>query len=656
MEKRLLQLFLLVIMALALVSFGAIEIPLNNLGDLNVDVAFQLALPYFFEQKLQFGEQVVFTYGPWGILLTAFLSPNTLTVVLLFRIALVICVFLALGNLPNRDSDRHSRIVFLSGAVGMVLLWMTGQRDSYLLFPALFVAYQRFLAVVATQHITKSERSIDPLLSIALTLLAGWAALAKFNIFVVSTVAFLLILIDDLKRRNWPLLPATYVVAILVGWLGADQSLVNLPLWVLRCLDLSNGYADAMAKGFFIPYSAGLVAIYYMAVSLIIFSSFAVAALHSWSSSAVLSLIFTLFVCAVSIKHGMGGNQIEQSLAVLVAVLWFVCQLLFISPAPNGAPGIKPWRRFGLTAAITALVFLAMVGAKTNFPIVGPHQIVADIRGNFSLMVNTMRGIPNDTWNGTLARVHRFWASPTVPTKQTIDVYPHYTGLVIGREGLRYVPRPAFLSLNAHTFKLALLNAGHLEGISAPDLLLFQVLPKERKVNNRHPALADGPSWPLLLSQYVPEHADDEFLLLKKRDLKLHIDRQLLIEADLKMGERLVLPHGASNLLWAEVDISRSAAGELLHVIYKSPHVLLESHMADNATHSFQIIPALGKVGFVMSPLVQNNAAFARLYQRESLPGDIVKSIIMSSPEAPAFFWKSTFKIKLYNLKVDLRP
>jgi hypothetical protein len=420
----------------------------------------------------------------------------------------------------------------------------------------------------------------------------------------------------------------------------------------MRCLDLSTGYADAMSKGFFIPYGAGLVVVYYSAVALIMFAAFSAAALQCWRLPALLSLLFSLFVCAVSVKHGMGGNQIEQSLAVLAAVLWFVCLLLIMPTSGNADQGKNRWRRFGLATAMTALLLLSVVGAKTNFPIVNLRQSLAEMRGNASLLALTLRGETTDRWNETLAKAHKFWQPTDVLGSRTIDVYPQHTGVVIGREGFNYTPRPAFLSLNAHTYELSKLNAHHLEASTSPEIILFQVLPSELAVNNRHPALADGPSWPLLLSRYTPENSGNEFLLLKKRLMPLSMARKLLLDISLKMGETVNLPQSAGNLFWTEVEVDRSLTGNIFHALYKSPHVLLESRMADNATHIFQIVPELGRAGFLMSPLVQNNAAFAELYSGRTMVRDIVRSITINSPEAPDYFWKKTIRLRLWSLQI----
>jgi hypothetical protein len=648
----LIRMMLLAIMLVALVPFGSPRWNLNNLGDLNVDLAFQLALPYFLEQHLQFGDQIVFTYGPWGILRSAFSGSIFHTLFLLFRVALATSVFLAFCILSNRCS---SRVVAWGGAVGLVLLWVTGQRDSYFLFPAVLVAYQHLAASIASDESkVLPARRWELLFWIALSMLSGWVSLTKFTVFIVASAAYLLVLVEDIRRRRWPVLPFAYVVALMMAWLGAGQNPAYLQLWVLRCLDLSNGYVDAMSKGFFIPYDAMLVAIYYGAVVLIALVAFSAAAWHRWRSAAMLSLLFTLFLCATSVKHGLGGNQIEQSLALLATVLWFVIQLFFLRSEQDVRSGFRGWRVLATSSALAASLCLTVVAARTNFPIDNLWQAVVDMRTNASLLTHASRDIFTDHWDAALEDAHRLWQPATMPKGQTIDVYPQQTGVVIGREGLRYSPRPAFLSLNAHTSALAMLNARHLEEKNtAPDLILFQVLPRERAVNNRHPALADGPSWPLLLSHYVSENADDEFLLLKRRSSPLRMTRQLLVDANLQLDESVILPQDRGNLIWAELEVKRSPLGDIVHALYKSPHVLLKSRTADNVTHAFQIVPELGQAGFLISPLVQNNAAFIELYRDRQERADTIRSITVSSPEAPDFFWKRTFRLRLWSLNID---
>lgn len=643
---------LLVVMLLAMAPFGSPEVKLDNLGDLNVDIAFQLALPYLIEQHFQFGDEIVFTYGPWGILISAFTGPTMLTHALVFRVAFAVCVFLGLCILADRSKQWRRRTVIWMGALGLLLLWTTGHRDSYFLFPSLIVAYSRWAdAIGSDRNAALTRPRTHDLVWIALTALAGWAALAKFNIFIVNTVTYLLILLHDVRQRRWPMLPLLFIVTVLLAWLAAGQRLATLPLWITRSLDLSNGYPDAMAKGLFIPYGLGQVVAYYGAALFIIASALSTAVRHRWRMPAALSLLLTVFLCAVSIKHAMGGNQLEQSLALLAAVLWFVTQLLFIEEPQRGGQSASPgWRQFGAATTFMTVVCLSLAGKGSQFPIKNPKDTLADMRANASLIESYLLGRPTDRWIEAVTKSHAFWQPRKMPHSQSIDVYPQHTAVVMGREQLRYLPRPAFLSLNSHTLSLALLNARHLEEGAAPDLVLFQVLPQGRSVNNRHPAIADGPSWPPLLSRYTLVDADNEFLLLEKRAHPLRIDRRLLLEVNLQLGEPLALPVN-EKLLWAEIEVERSLVGFTIHTLYKSPHILIESHTKNGGSHVFQIVPELGKAGFLISPLVQNNVEFADLYRNTRMFSDSVNAITVSSPEAFENFWER-FTLRLYSLTI----
>jgi hypothetical protein len=66
------------------------------------------------------------------------------------------------------------------------------------------------------------------------------------------------------------------------------------------------------------------------------------------------------------------------------------------------------------------------------------------------------------------------------------DVYPQHTAVVFAQPELTYAPRPAYLSLNAHTKRLANANATHLKSENAPNILCFKCCPSDAL------ALAEG--------------------------------------------------------------------------------------------------------------------------------------------------------------------
>jgi hypothetical protein len=251
-----------------------------------------------------------------------------------------------------------------------------------------------------------------------------------------------------------------------------------------------------------------------------------------------------------------------------------------------------------------------------------------------------------------MATVRRSMPVP-VDVAGSADIYPQHTAVVIADPRLIYSPRPAYLSLNAHTLKLATLNAEHLR-VDPPQNILFQVLHWSRSVNNRHPATADGPSWPEILTRYDATERTVDFLVLQRRPQPLpyrfdHIETHVV-----RWDEEIVIPGEPNKLIWAQLRVQPSVLGWLTKLLYKSPHVVLEQTFTNGQTKRYQIVPSLGEAGFLLSPLVDDTPSFLRLLQ-DRLPlatsDRTVASIkVMTSHRA---LWSEDVEITFSQLNID---
>jgi hypothetical protein len=102
--------------------------------------------------------------------------------------------------------------------------------------------------------------------------------------------------------------------------------------------------------------------------------------------------------------------------------------------------------------------------------------------------------------------------------------------------------------------------------------------------------------------------------------------------------------------------MERTPLGRLVHTMYKSPQIRLVTGTADGQTRAFQLVPALGSAGFLLSPLVLHTIEFAELYRSEDHQSSDwareVKSIAIDSPEAPGWFWKPRVRVRLSALSL----
>ncbi|HUC17971.1 MAG TPA: hypothetical protein VMA37_09820 [Acetobacteraceae bacterium] len=632
-----------------------------NLGDLNVDLSFMIALPALLREHVQYGPEAVFTYGPLGFLMYG-LSPSSFFYpVLLFNLAFAAINSTTLAYLLIVIDVRPAlRCLLWLGFLLTNYLYFVGWSEAYWLLPACLVPCIHFIKHRGENRGQISRELLHAALLASSTVMAGAVSYVKFNFFVLNGISFLLLgCYDVINRRRLPGLTILYTASLLASWVLCGQALTNLPEWVARCWDLSAGYGDAMGKGFWAPFGLITVVWFYLCAA-IPWIIFAVTIPYRRRAANPFFLIaFFAVISGISIKHGVSGNQIESALAQLLT-----SQLLLIALVADNGGGSKTGTSIVRRRAVSAL--LAASAATLLLPIRTAGDTGSDFYQVGTSVPRVVRGLEEmiaallgdsgawaEPWDRLMASIR---ASLPLPAELhgRADIYPQQTGVVIADPALTYAPRPAYLSLNAHTRRLAQANADYLRSDRAPDVIAFQILPDFLSVNKRLPATQDGPSWPELLARYQLSSTTPDFLILQHRHPPLERRLRPLGKIEAQWGQQIPLPPADSGLLWAEVEVERSPIGKAIDLVYKSPQILMTS-VTGGGSASYQLVPELGAAGFLLSPLVTDTTGFAAL--EEGLEdanfiaaSDTVRSISFTSPDAPAGFWNAPIAIRLYEL------
>ena len=174
-----------------------------------------------------------------------------------------------------------------------------------------------------------------------------------------------------------------------------------------------------------------------------------------------------------------------------------------------------------------------------------------------------------------------------------------------------YEPRPVIQSYAAFDARLAGYNRDHLLGPDAPRSILFSVIP----IDDRYPSLEDGLSWPLLLTRYQIERRTGKDLLLLTREESPRSEQLVPLSTQTaRLGERIEVPPVAPGAgVWAEVDVTPSAAGQLLGLVFKRPALFLETFEPARASpRRVRVVPGMGNAGFLLSPMVLTSDDFER--------------------------------------------
>ena len=206
--------------------------------DLGVDVSWCAVLQWAHEHGLQFGKDIVFTYGPLGYLLAPYcLKPPSNWLVLInaalcFQIALGLCL-VAWRLAPVRRP-------------GLLLFFVPTSANAELRADLLLDAGLLCWGLLCLLESGRRQHSC----AAVFLLLAAFAALTKVvyvfvAVFSVGGVALFLLLGNE-RRLGWVMLPG-FAAAVLGGWLSSGQGLAHLSAFVASAFLISRDYDQAVA-------------------------------------------------------------------------------------------------------------------------------------------------------------------------------------------------------------------------------------------------------------------------------------------------------------------------------------------------------------------------------------------------------------------------
>jgi hypothetical protein len=570
------------------------------------DVAWELVVHDAAARHLQFGEQFVFNYGPYGFAYCGY-DPRT------FGAALAVWLFIALafaaGTLEIARDALPSAIPRAAFVI-VLALFLATQLTNNVVFLAL-------AAVLVRLHQVRSGGWAEHLVTVGLAL----GALVKFSFFTAALGVVVAIAVADATRRRLSLLPLTFSAFLLAFWMAARQPVALLPRFIGRSFDLGGGYGEAMSVWY--PYVSDRV-------ELVAFLLFAAALLawtahRSWRHAlALLPLVFVAFKAGFTRQD---GHDID-AIAVLALAVYV--------DLPPRHDRVR-WSAFAAAASLLLVVVLVSRGFGDI-----PARLVRAVRDQAGQFAHLVTHGTDRIARQRAELLARYRASLSErPVGTSFDVYPGDSGVLMAWQ-LPAARRPVFHATSAYTEALLALNAAHLRGADAPSTLLFQIVPLDR----RFPTLEDAPSWREILRLYEPVSRNGDYEVLRRRAVPVAmpvVGRTMLAA---RFGQPLVVPDGDADLVFARIDLRYTAAGRLMRAAYMTPPLYATVHVAGERPRRFRIIPAHLRAGFLLSPLVRTGDDFARLGGpgRTTLPR--VAEVEIERPLFPWMF-EETFGVAL---------
>jgi hypothetical protein len=594
-----------------------------------LDHSWMLAINQAVAQGLSFGDQVIFTFGPYSSIYTRLYHPATDAMILAASVFLALSYWCSLVVVTY--GVRWPWIVSFC----VISLAGTDSRDATFFL-------QPLLATLATyQIVPSSAEGLRPATSrfiwVAVLLAPlGLLPLVKGSMLVLCNTLGALCVLFALAHRRIALAvmcALSPVLSMLLFWTAAGQSVAALPRYITNIADLAGGYAQAMAM----TGRSRDIAFYVVACAALLATVLAQSALSKTSR---------LFICCafgsflfVAFKAGFVRHDVH-ALAAGNSVLLAAVILPFSVP---------------VTAAVLPAVFVALVSRVDIDHHYAQISAATAINALSSVYSATRTGISHSLNRGDWLRpqfdtaVERLALEAALPVLPgTTDIYSFNQSYLIA-SGNAWSPRPVFQSYVAYIPALAEANGRHLSGDRAPDNIIFRVEP----VGLRLPSLEDGVSWPVLLSRYRPVQFERDSLVLARRENEGNRDGgDYLLRSRRRFGESVSIPP-ADGPLFAQVAIRPTLPERVGSFLFKPGQLKVRLQLRNGEQREYDLIPGMAAAGFVASPLIESTREFVMLYGRQEL---LERKQVSSLEIRPAHgpdddVWKSEYTITFSRLK-----
>lgn len=584
-------------------------------------------------EHLVFGRDFVFTYGPYGGVLTRTYEPGIHLIVSLAATALA-AGYVTAALIALRDARPA---VLISAGSALILLASSDLDGLAMLYP---------LAMVCALGRLRWQGAVRLLAIAVLAIPLGLLPLTKASVLpvVIAGIAVgVVLLLHRRDRLGALLLLATTGLSLAGWWVAVGQPVSGLASYLRSSWQMISGYSEAMSLHDSSRLAAGSVTLLYLGLALCVVAATTTRAWGKPDELIVCGMtVFTLFLV---FKSGFVRSDSHMQLSVPALVL------TTILPTGHVRNAERPRLRVptGVAVAGTVLCYLAttLTSPTVSLRASTVDVVAAVVRGDLR------PAILHRQYDASMTRLRT--EVPLAESGGATDLYPSALVDLLARD-VPWAPRPIVQSYAAYTPALAERNARHLTSPGAPESVFFRIDP----IDNRLPALEDGATWMPLVRGYQLVGRSAGYLQLRRREVQRPVQiGELSQTTRLRLGQRFDLPDADTGWL-ATFNVRPSMLGDVREALWKQPELRIEVTTADGETHVRRFIPAMAATEFLLSPYVGRTKDFAALFAQGPAPGSATNRVAsicvrLEDPGWPAASasWRSTYTLKLRSVRLQ---
>jgi hypothetical protein len=587
-----------------------------------LDPSYQGALSYFAEKQMQFGQQVMFTYGPLGYLVPeiydgTFFGRKLICELLSKLVIAAVIIWLA------------RRLAYLSRVLFLFLVWLS---------PCLGSSYPEVLLYlcIAGAGLILSSDDRRPCFVVPLLVFLAFVSLVKFTLLLYCALTIALLGVHWAFRGNWRtclLIPTAYAALLLLGWGMAGQRWVNFSAWIATSLDVASGYQQCMGID-------SVPGILLLAIPVALIGISLIGASIYNQRRSLLSCFPLLGLLAgfwISWKHGMIRADDHVNIFFGYSLFSFVCFPAFVHRVSSGIR-----LRQSLSALGAVLCLAGVYVENSSFLKEGPAYSISHVATTIRDL--TFLSHYQAELNAALSLQKQQFQCPHINAEvgdSTVDVFGDDQGIALLND-LNYHPRPVFQSYTAYTPLLIRANANFYRSGNAPSFVISRL----SAIDDRLLTLDDSEALRVLLLGYDLVLEEKGYLLWKKSALPRAATEEVaeLETKEMALDQAVLLPGGD---VWCVIDIKESALGKLRSFLLKPAPLFISLTDKNDRSAVYRFLPSIARCGFILDPYLRSQSDMIGLKTRFAPKPEHVSSVTLVTDNSFKKYFDSRITIHL---------
>jgi hypothetical protein len=589
------------IFAFVYIWFCFVKVPATSLRD-SVPQSWEAVLSYAAAHHLQWGRDIVFTFGPLGFLTTDYYWGNFFWPLVLwaggFAFALAAALLPLLARVP--------KVIRICVYAALPLL--TVPTCSNLGFDSFY-----FLAITLLGILCLPMERPGILRLTTTGLILTVLSLIKFTFCIYSVFAVLTIATANGKGwKNTAILIGSSVLSLLGLCSWTAQSLWSVFMYVAGSTEIAAGYSAAMGL-------APSVWDARIGIALLIFLLALVFSTWLGSPNWRERTHRVVVVCAgifLAWKEGFVRADTETHVVVFLIYSFFLASLV---PALLGFDWVAEElnERENILSAPVGNMLLRRRACAFTFGCLFFSLIpIALFNANYKAAIQKgLLAKSSDTFSAFIRpATYRLELEHQLESMRDKADLPKIRAMVNGDaidalsvdqdaailNGLNYKPHPVFQNYSAYTPALQRLNTEFFKS-KPPQYLLWRT----GSIDGRFPTLDDGEVLLTILSSYSPVTNENGFILWKCRTLtEKPYSLTNKHEFSASLNQWVMLPQEPT---WLQIECEQTLFGAVQSLLSRCSETRLEVQLDNGGTRSYRLLSGNARYGFVISPFLHTH-------------------------------------------------